>query len=349
MAPRGRRSDVGVMDIAHDLGVSTATVSRALNGSSAVRPDLARRIREYAEQLGYVPNRLARALSANTSRAFVGFVIPYVDTPAYSAVAAKCARLLSADGTQMILTITENDPQRELNQLRELVASRVAGLVISPSAGTLDQTKELLQQLPVVELHRACGIEAPGVFTDDEQTMTDAILHLATLGHRDIAYLGTPEVLSHGAARLRGVRRGMTLGGLDPDSLSFDLVEPTPENGRLGTARLLSASRLPTALLVGGGSLSIAAATEIRARGLRLPDDFSLIAYGDPDWFSLSDPPLTTISVPYDDLAEHAAQLLLDRLDSPRKSVGDGATLRQYLKPELRLAGSTGPPPTRTS
>ena len=91
MASRGRRKSVGVVEMAHDLGVSTATVSRALNGSPSVRRELADRIRAHAQERGYVANRLARALSASTSRAFVGFVIPYVDTPAYSAVAAFTA------------------------------------------------------------------------------------------------------------------------------------------------------------------------------------------------------------------------------------------------------------------
>src|SRR5690242_6910788 len=217
MSARGRRSTFGVVDLARELGVSTATVSRALNGSAAVRPELAERVRAHAEARGYVANRLARALSANSSRAFVGFVIPYVDTPAYSAVAAECARLLSADGTQMILTVTENDPERELRQLRDLVASRCAGLVISPSTGVLDETRRLLETLPVVELHRASGIHAPGVFSDDEQAMAESVLHLAALGHRKIAYLGTPRELSNGTVRLSGVRHGMELAGLDPD------------------------------------------------------------------------------------------------------------------------------------
>ena len=75
MASRGRRKSVGVVEMAHDLGVSTATISRALNGSPSVRRELADRIRAHAEERGYVANRLARALSASTSRAFVGFVI----------------------------------------------------------------------------------------------------------------------------------------------------------------------------------------------------------------------------------------------------------------------------------
>lgn len=344
MTARTRRGQVGLVDLARELGVSTATVSRALNGSAAVRPELAQRIRDYADQRGYVANRLARALSSNTSRAFVGFVIPYVDTPAYSAVAAACARLLSTDGTQMILSITENDPRRELSQLKDLVATRIAGLVIAPSSGVLDETRQLLQRLAVVELHRASGIDAPGVFTDDEQTMTDAVLHLASLGHRDIAYLGTSTRLSHGHARLRGVRRGMSLAGLDPDAMPVELLDPTPENGRAGAARLLGAPTRPTALVVGGGSLSFAAATTVLASGRRVPDDLSLVVYGDPAWFALSRPPLTTICVPYARLAERAAHLLRRRIDPATAHL---PAPPEHLAAELRLAGSTGPPPSR--
>lgn len=342
---RGRRGGVGVVDLARELGVSTATVSRALNGSDAVRPELARRVREYAEQRGYVANRLARALSANTSRAFVGFVIPYVDTPAYSAVAAECARLLSKDGTQMILSITENDPEREHRQLRELLASRVAGLIVSPSTHVTRASKELLSNVPVVELHRASGIAAPGVFSDDEQVITECVLHLAALGHRRIAYLGTPRELSNGAARLRGLRRGLELAGLTERNCAIHLTEPTAENGYTGANRLLGANRLvgaaekPTALLVGGGSLSQGAARAVHAAGLRLPEQLSLIVYGDPTWFALSDPPLTTVVVGYTELADQAAALLQRRLD------GEHVDPRPYLvKPELVNAGSTGPP-----
>jgi LacI family transcriptional regulator len=339
MGSRMRRSAVGVVDLAQELGVSTATVSRALNGSPAVRPELADRNRRHAQTRGYVANRLARGLSASASRAFVGFVIPYVDTPAYSAVAAQCARLLSRDGTQMILTITENDPRRELQQLRELVASRIAGLIISPSTGILAESRRILGGLPVVELHRACGIAAPGVFSDDEQVMTDAVTHLAQLGHTDIAYLGTPRELSNGATRWRGIRRGMELAGLDPDAMAVRLVEPTRENGRAGAEELLARPGRPSALLVSGGAISVGAAEAVRRSGRRVPDELSVVVYGDPAWFALSEPPLTTVRVSYDELAVQAARLLSRALD------GDVQLGAHLVRPELHIAGSTGKAP----
>lgn len=346
MPARTRRAEVGVVDLARELGVSTATVSRALNGSDTVRPELAQRIREHASARGYVANRLARALSSNTSRAFVGFVIPYVDTPAYSAVAAECARLLSADGTQMILTITENDPQRELAQLQDLVATRVAGVIVSPSSGVLERSKELLRGLPTVEFHRSADIDAPGVFSDDEQSLADAIGHLAALGHRRIGYIGQSEAISNGAARLHAVRRGARRAGLDPDTLETRLLEPDARNGPRAVRDLLERPSRPTALVVGGGTLSMPVAREIRAMGLRLPEDLSLIVYGDPDWFALSDPPLTTVSVRYPELAGRAARLLLARISGgPPDAPGADPVASELVDSELVHGGSTGPPP----
>ena len=345
MASRGRRKSVGVVEMAQDLGVSTATVSRALNGSPSVRRELADRIRAHAEARGYVANRLARALSASTSRAFVGFVIPYVDTLAYSAVAAECARLLSAAGTQMILAITENDAAREYQQLRDLVGTRIAGLVISPTTHLLDDTRRLLAELPVVELHRVSGIDAPSVLSDDEQALTDSILHLAALGHTDIAYLGTPRELSNGATRLRGIRRGIARAGLDPRRITFRLVEPTQENGRDATRELLSGGLPFTALVVGSGSLSVGAADAVRCSGRRLPDDLSLVVYGDPAWFVLADPPLTMVQVPYTGLARIAARLLLCALDAREVGTAPPVPGPHLVPAVLRVAGSTGPPP----
>lgn len=337
MPARTRRGEVGVVDLARELGVSTATVSRALNGSAQVRPELARRIRDHARDRGYVANRHARALSSNSSRAFVGFVIPYVDTPAYSAVAAQCARLLSADGTQMILTITENDPRRELDQIRDLVATRVAGMVVSPSTGILAGTRELLRELPVVQFHRSCGIDAPGVYSDDT-ALGDAVTRLVDLGHRRIGYIGPSRAISNGAARLAAVRDGAAAAGLDPDTLAVRLLEPATDQGAGAVRELLHRADRPTALVVGGGTLSLAVARAVRASGLRLPGDLSLVVYGDPAWFALHDPPLSVVSIDYPELARRAARLLLDRIggDSP----GD-----VLLTSELHIGGSTGPPP----
>jgi LacI family transcriptional regulator len=282
MTSRTRPSGVGVVDLASELGISTATVSRALNGSPAVRPELAERIRSHAAERGYVTNRLARGLSSTTTRGFAGLVIPYVDTPAYSAVATECSRLLSKDGTQMILTITSNAPQVERCQLRELVASRFSGLIISPSTGILDESRRILESLPVVELHRASAIYPPCVFSDDREVLADAAAHLVTLGHTDLSYLGTPRQLSHRAEGRHGIADSLVRDSLGPAEASVRFLEPTSNDARRGAEALLAQPRMPTALIVGERALSVGATTAVRTRNVQLPDDLSLIVYGDP-------------------------------------------------------------------
>ena len=247
----------------------------------------------------------------------------------------------------MILAITENDPEREYQQLRDLVGTRIAGLVISPSTHMLDDTRRLLAELPVVELHRVSGIDAPSVFSDDEQALTDSILHLAELGHTEIAYLGTPRELSNGATRLRGIRRGVAQAGLDPRRITIRLVEPTQENGRDAARELLDGDLPFTALVVGSGSLSVGAAEAVRRSGRRFPDDLSLVVYGDPAWFVLADPPLTMVQVPYAGLASSAARLLLRALDAREVGTQPPAAGPHQVPAELRIAGSTGSPPGR--
>jgi LacI family transcriptional regulator len=217
--------------------------------------------------------------------------------------------------------------------------------VISPTTHLLDETRRLLAELPVVELHRVSGIDAPSVLSDDEQALTDSILHLAALGHTDIAYVGTPRELSNGATRLRGIRRGIARAGLDPRRITFRLVEPTQENGRDATRELLSGGLPFTALVVGSGSLSVGAADAVRCSGRRLPGDLSLVVYGDPAWFVLADPPLTMVQVPYTGLARIAARLLLCALDAREVGTAPPVPGPHLVPAVLRVAGSTGPPP----
>ena len=193
----------------------------------------------------------------------------------------------------------------------------------------------------MVELHRVSGIDAPSVLSDDEQALTDSIVHLAALGHTDIAYLGTPRELSNGAIRLRGIRRGVARAGLDPRRITMRLVEPTQENGRDATRELLAGGLPFTALVVGSGSLSVGAADAgPPQRPPRCPDDLSLVVYGDPAWFVLADPPLTMIQVPYAAAGRRiAARLLLCALDAQG---GRQPPPRDRAAPSARRAARRG-------
>ena len=126
------------------------------------------------------------------------------------------------------------------------------------------------------------------------------------------------------------------------------LVEPTLENGRDAAWELLTGGLPFTALVVGSGSLSVGAADAVRRSGRRLPDDLSLVVYGDPAWFVLADPPLTMIQVPYDGLARMTARLLLRALDAREVGAPPPEAGPHLVPAALRIAGSTGQAPDRS-
>lgn len=342
-APARPGRPVRVADLAADLGLSTATVSRALNGSPLVRPEIARRVQDHARRRGYVPNRLARSLAART-RTFVGFLVPDVRNLAYSIAAGTCARLLGDAGYQLILAITGDDPDREYEAVTGLAGAQAAGIIAAPSAGTGYGGLAALTDLPVVEFNRTAGLPGPGVFCDDRAAFAAATRHVLELGHSDVGYIGTTETVSNGRWRLEGVRQAHGEAGLTLDPARVRLAVPTEENGRAAALDLLGRPDRPTAILVGSSSMSIGVARALARSGFAVPADLSLIVYGDPQWTDLCVPPLTTVAVPYRAMAEVVADLVLRVIASERPVAGDRYG-RHWLPAEFIVRSSTAPPP----
>ena len=241
----------------------------------------------------------------------------------------------------MILAITENDAVREYQQLRDLIGTRIAGLVISPTTHLLDDTRRLLTGLPVVELHRVSGIDTPSVLSDDEQALTDSVLHLAALGHTDITYLGTPGNCPTGYPAARHPARLGRPAYTPTGSLPFPAggANSGERQGRDQGA----AQRLPPVHRA-GGRRRLAVGRRRRRRcaphSRQAPKDLSLVVYGNPAWFVLADPPLSLLS-PYT-RAGTAARLLLSALDARARIPVPGPDPQPAV---LGVAGSTGPPP----
>ncbi|MGH3328185.1 MAG: LacI family DNA-binding transcriptional regulator [Streptomycetales bacterium] len=331
-----------VTDLAAELNLSTATVSRALNGSSAVRPEVARRVLKLARRRGYVPNRLARSLAAR-SQPFVGFLVPDVHNLAYSIAAGVCAQLFGAAGYQLILAISGDDPERESEALSGLAGAQVAGLIAAPSVGFTDRSREILSALPVVEFNRSGELGARGVFCDDRSAFEAAVDHLLSLGREDIAYLGTTDTVSNGRDRLEGTRAALRRAGLSLSPRRIRLEAPTEEDGYKAARELLDRADPPSALLVGSSSLSIGAARAVQELEAAVPEKLSLVVYGDRAWPALCHPGLTTIAVPYREMAEVVAGLMLDLVsaqgDDP--SGAERGADHRLLPAELVVRAST--------
>lgn len=339
----GGAGAVRIVDLAEELGLSVATVSRALNNSAAVRPELAERVRQHAQQRGYVANKFARSLRSR-NRDFIGFLVPDVENLAYSIAADACARYVARSGYQLILAISGDNPTAEYAALRSLAEAQVAGLIVAPTAKIAPESRDLLQGFSLVEFNRAAGLSDQTVLCDDRSAFEDATRHLIDLGHTSIAYIGTTDVLSNGRERLEGVQHELARAGLRLDRRWTRLLPPTEKDGYESARDLLATGSRPTGLLVGSSNLSMGVARAVRELGITLPQEISLVVYGDSRWGALYDPGLTTVTVPYLEMARTVTDILAGIVS------GDNATAagQTRLAAELLVRGSTTTP-TRDS
>ncbi|MHA7172018.1 LacI family DNA-binding transcriptional regulator [Arthrobacter monumenti] len=334
---------VRIVDLANELGLSIATVSRVLNDSPAVRPEVAERVRSHAISRGYVANRLARSLRSRT-RSFVGFLVPAIENLAYSIAADACAQYVSRSGHQMILAISGDDPELEFNALRSLAEARVGAIIVAPSPSMTAASRKLLAGMSVLEFNRTAGLSENMVLCDERAAFAGAARHLLNLGHESIAYIGTTDAVSNGRERLEGVREELARGGKQLRPAHTRLLPPTEGDGYQAAQELLSGPDLPTALLVGSSSLSMGVAHAVRELGIRIPDELSLIVYGDSQWGQLYSPQLSTIMAPYREMGQSAANLVASILSTEKKEPPQ--VVRMHA--ELLLRGSTAQPLNRS-
>ena len=330
-----------IRDIAAVLGISHSTVSRALGGHPKVSRSTRDSVLGAARRMGYVANASARTMRSARSP-LVGFVIPDIQNDFYASVAKRVADALASRGLQMVLSVTEDDPVREMRDVRSLIEARAAGVILTPTPEPRTETREMLARVRTVQLvRRADGLAADAVTVDDAAGTHAAAAHLAGCGHRRIAYVGAATAMSSGRARLAGFRRALADVGLE-DAATW-LGPPRPEFARLAVARLLRHSPRPTALVLGSSELTLGALQGLQAARVAVPDALSVVGYGDPAWFSLVGAGITTVHLPVDEVAAAATDLVLA---TPCDDAGaPSAPTFPPIRPALVLRGSTRPPP----
>lgn len=325
-------------DIAARLDLAVSTVGRALADDPRISEQTKARVRQAAEELGYVGNRAARMMRGVSSN-IVGLVIPDIRNSFYATIAHELSRNVSAHGYQLLLSETDDDPASELGHLRELAASRAAGIIIVPSATPKPDTVKLLRALPHIQLLRHVPALGEAHFgLDDFDTVHQATAHLLELGHTRIGYIGGPAELSTGAERLRGFRNALIDSGLEPHAGIEELGPPASmPHGALAVRRLLERSAPVTALVTGSVLLTLGVLEELRAKAAAVPGSLSVVGFGDEPGFSWWGPGLTTMALPVADMAARCAQRLITQLTNGDSS-GDATP---SLPGTLVVRGST--------
>ncbi len=326
--------------MAEAAGVHVATASRALDERRAamVRPETVERVRRVASDLGYRVNRMARGLKLNRSFA-IGMLIPDITNPFFPPIVRGAEDGLAASGYTLVLSNTDNDADKARRSLTEMLELQVDGMLLAMARRRDPLIEELRAgDLPFVLVNRTVdrgGVSA--VIPDDQAGMTLAVEHLADLGHRRIAHAGGPSNTSTGARRAAGFAAAMSLLGLPSGSVAR-AAGFSEAAGREAGRALLARRPLPTAVVAGNDLIALGVIEAIEERGLRCPEDVSVIGFNDMPFVDRFRPPLTTVRIPEYEIGLRAAQLLHSRIDGPGRKP---ETI--LIGPELVVRGSTAP------
>jgi DNA-binding LacI/PurR family transcriptional regulator len=305
-----------------------------------VSPALKARIEALCRDLRYIPNHAARSLSLDRSHA-VGLVVPTIANAVFAPLIQSVQTALEQAGYGLLIHSCHRDPARELAQCRGLIERGVDGVVL----GNPLHDPALFDLLESTATPFLCvggsahAPERPAITYDSGRAMLLALDHLLRLGHRDIAILSgpaasTPVIADRLTAALAGLREH---GLATPPDWCIESDYAAAE-ARRAAARLLDVARRPTAILCTGDLHAVAALAECRARGLAVPADMSVIGCNDMEIAQFSEPALSSVRTPYDDIGRHAAELILALID------GHPVPPFTLLPSLLIVRASTAPP-----
>jgi LacI family transcriptional regulator len=327
--------------VAAAAGVSTSTASRALSGHPSVLPSTRARVEAAAAALSYQPNRMASALRTNRS-GLVGLVVNNLRINTFHTIAETLQAWAAVQGYQVLVSTTGGNPEREATFLQTARMHHFEGVVVAGSGANAELVNQLVDEgRAVVTMNREfTGSRAPSVMTDYETSARLATEHLLELGHTRIAAIEGPPDVTSGRLHHAGFTAALAAAGVPVDPAlvqrgSFDWFF-----GRDAAEALLRLPDPPTALLVSNHEASFGVLPVLGDRGVRIPDDLSLICTEEEPFFTWWSPPLTTVDNRAEDLARRAAELLLGQLRDDT-SHERGAEL---LEPVLVVRGSTAPP-----
>jgi DNA-binding LacI/PurR family transcriptional regulator len=328
---------ITIKDIARHLGVSSATVSLALNNAPGVNEETRRRVKEHAERLRYRPNASARAIT--TGRTYlIAVVVARLTDSFFQEIVQGIENVAYRNGYDVIVNTVGDGSQPESVFIERLIGRRIDGLIGwngLPSTAGLARLDEA--EVPVLLLLPETQGARPQLCMDNRLGGRLAAVHLLALGHRRILFVGGDDI--HSDLRAEGAAAALAEQGLTlsycrlPGMFVKDMAEVAHTHFR---ERLRRGDWEHTALFCSMDVLAVGAYRALAEAGLRVPQDVSVVGFDDMRWTSLLTPPLTTVHQPQVSQGEAAMQMLTALME------GQNVPNRS-LQPRLVIRESTGP------
>lgn len=346
-----------IRDVARLAEVSTATVSRVFASDTAVRPHTADRVRRAAQELGYVPNSLARSLRQQTSATWA-LIIADIENPFLTQVTRGVEDVAQSAGYSLLLCNTDENPEKEDGYLSIAEQFRASGVLITPTSDSSRVDRLLSRGLPVITMDRPLrqDLAVDTVLIDSRRAARAAVDRMIARGHRRIACVTGPRRVFTASERVLGYREAMQAANLPVDETLIQYADFNAQGGHHAAVELLDGTTPVEAMLVANSMMAVGVLEVLRNRGITPGRDLEVMAFDDAPWTGLLTPAISVIHQPAYELGQVAGKLLLDRLRDPAHPArtvmlsatlpadGEAAPPPRTRQPERRLPEAALPP-----
>jgi len=329
-----------ILQVAKRANVSTATVSRVLNGFPGVREKTAARVRRAVAEMNYVPNPNARSLRAGRTRLF-GLIVSDVNNPFFPELIDAFEALATGEGIEVIFTHTNYDPARLHNCMRRMIERSVDAIAVMTS----EVEEASLQQaakagIPIVLMNQRKFVgKYPNVLVEYTAGFREALEHLLSLGHRDIGFIAGPQSLNSARGRKEAFTAALRSHGIHVRNEWIAIGDMRVNGGRKAMDALLARRPRPTAVVASNDLMAVGALQAAHASRIHVPRDLSIIGFDDIPIAGMVHPPLSTIRHPRREVAARAFECLWKTVQG--EEIEDDLP----LQPHLVIRSSTAPPP----
>ncbi|MCM3569871.1 LacI family DNA-binding transcriptional regulator [Neobacillus mesonae] len=326
-----------IYDVAKKAGVSIATVSGVINNNGKYSNKTKEKVLDVMEELKYYPSSVASSLTAKRTQT-IGLIIPDISSPFYAEFARSLEDWGDEKGYSIIICSTDYNEKKEKKYVSLLLRRRVDGIIISSGFNNVDLIKDIIQQeIPVVLVaYNIDSLQLNTVSVDDYRGGYQATAYLAELGHKRIAII--TETVQSSAERIRGYQNALNDYHLIYDENLLTESRATFEEGEIQAEKLLNLEEPPTAIFAFNDILAIGAMRAVLKRGLKIPEDISIVGFDNSVLATICNPTLTTMAQPLNDMGKEAIGSLISEIEGTVKR-----KQRILLLPELVKRHSTGP------
>lgn len=331
---------VTIKDIANHLTLSVSTVSRALTDDKNIRRETKEKVLAAAKALGYRPNPVATNLKYGRTNT-VGVIVPEMVTPFASQVIEGIQKVLYAKGLKVIIAQSDENPQREKENLQLMESFMVDGIIICLCHHAENRalyTRLQEEGIPMIFFDRIPeDKDASKVIVDDYAKSFFMMEHLIRSGRRCIAHLQAPSYIYNSVERFRGYKEALAKFRIPYDDSLVIKTGMTIDNGRRAAEQLIRANTSFDALFAFTDTLAIGAMNYLREQGISIPEEVAVASFSGTILSTIVYPQLTTVEQPLEEMGEAAARLMLEKINDPSAK---NRTI--VLDAKIRVRGSTG-------